>query len=343
MYRVIAIVGCTASGKDTLARRIAKSMNGHLVCSYTTRPKRTCETDGVEHYFITKEEMQKIKDSGEMFAYTINEQTGYEYCASKDCLREDKLNIYIINPEGIKYLKSSAISSEVDLYAVMLHADVAVLERRALSRGDDANVFTKRLKSEWKEFSKFYVEKQYDRCIDASLSKEDVFYEFCKLYYEDKYYKKYDKRNFDAIFVDWDNTFCLEEVIDRPKWFEEAWEHAKVIRDTSWYKLPCFTMNAKLGLYLMECRDAGTHIFGLTHMVDSTDLPVKKAYCDAHLPGVISELFGSCTRRDKVDVMDRVCKVYGYKRENVLLIDDHPETLHDAAYAGYKVLNTVAL
>lgn len=68
---IICIVGKTSSGKDSVAKIANKLFNLNMVVSYTTRPKRSYETDGVEHYFISKERMKEIKENDTMIAYTI--------------------------------------------------------------------------------------------------------------------------------------------------------------------------------------------------------------------------------------------------------------------------------
>ena len=57
---IIAIVGKTSSGKDSLAKYIKEYYDIPAIVSYTTRPKRESETNGIEHWFISKEEMAEL-------------------------------------------------------------------------------------------------------------------------------------------------------------------------------------------------------------------------------------------------------------------------------------------
>ena len=97
---ILAIVGLSGSGKDTLAKYISNKYNIPMLVSYTTRPMRDYETNGVQHWFISKEKMDEIKQNEKLIAYTINDMTGIEYCATKSQV-EGKDIIYIINPDGI--------------------------------------------------------------------------------------------------------------------------------------------------------------------------------------------------------------------------------------------------
>ena len=73
--KLICIVGETASGKDSIIKAAVEKMSNYeirTVCSYADRPKRENETDGIEHYFITTEEFNKLKEErkDDILAYT---------------------------------------------------------------------------------------------------------------------------------------------------------------------------------------------------------------------------------------------------------------------------------
>lgn len=150
---IIAIVGKTSSGKDTVARFLAKKYEIPMVVSYTTRPKREKETDGVEHYFISEEQMQTILQKEDIIAYTKNEQTGIEYCASLQGMTHDPM-IYIINPDGIAWMKENG-KGDFTLTTIYVNCPEEIIRQRALQRGDIPEVFEKRLASEREEFDIF--------------------------------------------------------------------------------------------------------------------------------------------------------------------------------------------
>ena len=84
---IITIIGRSGVGKDYIAKRLSTILNYPLVVSHTTRPIRSNETNGVEHWFDSKEEFQNVLDNQTVIAYTkIGE---YEYCATLEDI-EDK-------------------------------------------------------------------------------------------------------------------------------------------------------------------------------------------------------------------------------------------------------------
>ena len=55
-YRIIAICGKSAAGKDTMLQGMLEAMGDsvHEVISHTTRPPREGEVDGKNYYFISR-------------------------------------------------------------------------------------------------------------------------------------------------------------------------------------------------------------------------------------------------------------------------------------------------
>ena len=168
--KIICLVGKTGTGKDTCARYLEKEFGYSVVCSYTTRPKRDYETDGVQHYFVSKERMKEIIATEHVIAYTINEKTGIEYCATAEAIEADK-SIYIINPEGVAYLRKHN-DGIFDLLVVYLSLPEEEIENRVKIRGDNFEVFRKRIESEREEFDSFYEDGDYDVAIPCKGLRE---------------------------------------------------------------------------------------------------------------------------------------------------------------------------
>ena len=63
MPKIFIIMGKSASGKDTIYKKLLnnKDLNLKTVVMYTTRPKRDCETDGVEYNFVDEEKFEELK------------------------------------------------------------------------------------------------------------------------------------------------------------------------------------------------------------------------------------------------------------------------------------------
>ena len=107
MKKLFAIVGKASAGKDTLVQKLLKHGDIQMALSFTTRPKRSNETQGVEYDFITSQEFCRHMATGEIIEYTsynvANGETWY-YGLTKQELEKNEYVAVIVNPEGVKQL-----------------------------------------------------------------------------------------------------------------------------------------------------------------------------------------------------------------------------------------------
>ena len=68
MGKIFCLIGKCSCGNDTLYKRILAEGNLPLktLVSYTTRPIRNGETDGVEYYFLTEEQLQVLEQENKI-------------------------------------------------------------------------------------------------------------------------------------------------------------------------------------------------------------------------------------------------------------------------------------
>ena len=119
--KLITITGPSGAGKDTVARMLSEMGGYKVLCSYTTRPKREGEIDGVEHYFVEKCNIPH----DEMLAYT--QYGGYEYWVTIDQVKNKA--IYVIDEAGLKDLCERI--PDIELFKIC----VSAYESTRLSRG----------------------------------------------------------------------------------------------------------------------------------------------------------------------------------------------------------------
>lgn len=68
MGKIFCLMGKSASGKDSVYRRIMEDRELGLkrIVPYTTRPVRQGEQDGVEYYFVTERKLQELQEAGKI-------------------------------------------------------------------------------------------------------------------------------------------------------------------------------------------------------------------------------------------------------------------------------------
>lgn len=70
-HNIFVVMGKSASGKDTIYRELASSKELGLkeIVSYTTRPIRAKEKEGVEYHFVTEERLKELTEQGKVIEH----------------------------------------------------------------------------------------------------------------------------------------------------------------------------------------------------------------------------------------------------------------------------------
>jgi guanylate kinase len=171
---MILLVGKSASGKDTIQKELIK-MGYKSVVSYTTRPPRKGEIDGVAYNFISEEEfLQKEQDGffAETTSYNVATGETWHYGSAIKDLTDDK--VFIVNPDGLKQVKKMSTLNPIAFYIM---ADEETIWNRLRQRGDDAAEARRRLNADDVDFSG--IVSNVDFCLRNDLGlKPDIMAKF---------------------------------------------------------------------------------------------------------------------------------------------------------------------
>lgn len=160
---LVLLVGETGSGKDTVATRLSYPK----IVSYTTRRRRDRESDGVEHIFISVEEMDQLEKRDDIIAWT---KTGdVRYCATMDQLNSD-ISIYIINPDGVRWLNKHCKNHNINIIVIGLYSSLIVRQNRCMARGDSLTSFKNRVMAEQNDYNIFRLNGEFDYLINNKNS-----------------------------------------------------------------------------------------------------------------------------------------------------------------------------
>ena len=152
---ILVLIGQTASGKTTV-RNILTTMHGFKkIVTYTTRPKRRGEIDGVDYNFLPLDTFEAMESMG-MFAEVTEYNADFGYCkygsSIYDYRDDEKDKVVVLNPEGAKMVKEVAKEEDLDVCTIMLSVPEEVLLERARSRGDKMREVKRRLKEDKQKF-----------------------------------------------------------------------------------------------------------------------------------------------------------------------------------------------
>ncbi len=147
---MLLLVGKSASGKDTIQKELIK-MGMKAVVSYTTRPPRNGEIDGVAYHFITKEEFLKKEEQryfAETTSYNVASGETWYYGSAVEDLTDDK--VAIVNPDGLRKIKKIKSLNPIAFYIM---ADEETIWNRLRQRGDDSAEARRRLNADDIDFA----------------------------------------------------------------------------------------------------------------------------------------------------------------------------------------------
>lgn len=154
---MILLLGKTCSGKDTIRKELIK-MGISSIVTYTTRPPRGGEVDGITYHFITKEDFLKKERQGffaETTSYHVASGDIWYYGSAVEDLENNK--VMIVNPYGLNQINKNKLLKPVSFY---IKANEKTIVERLKKRGDAMSEGMRRLGRDNKDFQ--YVHKNVD-------------------------------------------------------------------------------------------------------------------------------------------------------------------------------------
>ncbi|MDD2565663.1 MAG: hypothetical protein PHZ26_02110 [Candidatus Gracilibacteria bacterium] len=102
---IFTITGGSGVGKDAVLNNILANNENYIKpISFTTRLPRSGEINGVDYYFISLEELQKLRENGEIFEDTIVDGNiyGYTNAELERVFATGKTPVCIVNEYGVQ-------------------------------------------------------------------------------------------------------------------------------------------------------------------------------------------------------------------------------------------------
>ena len=170
--KFIVISGPSGVGKGTICERLIKELNAWYSVSMTTRNIREGEVDGVNYYFISKDEFKKRIAEGQLLEYNIYNDNYYGTPKDKVIEKlEEGTNVLLeIDVNGARNIKNIFPDA---LLLYIAPPSIDILRERLINRGtEDLDTINNRLKIASDELKQvdFYdyviVNDDLDKAID---------------------------------------------------------------------------------------------------------------------------------------------------------------------------------
>ena len=171
---MLALIGKSGSGKTTIEDTLIKEYGFKRAISHTSREKRVNDVEGVNYYFVSKAEMERLWETGELVERVDYLDNIYGFVES-EC-KPDR--VVAVLPDGLKQLNRR---KDLNIFSVYLDVSYDVRKERMSGRGDSDENVEKRLRNDDEVFAG--VESMVDLVINNDdKTIEEIVDEILKSY-----------------------------------------------------------------------------------------------------------------------------------------------------------------
>lgn len=178
---IIILCGKSGAGKDRIMKDFIKLVDSEPITSYTTRPMRFGEVDGIEYHFVSKDMFYYLSERNffsdvRQYNTLVGGKQDTWYYGSPTVNPKSKLYVTILDLQGAEeYIK---FYGKQNCFVVYVNVSDEERERRARERGSfDKTEWDRRLADDNVKFAK----EKVDKIADIILDNEDSNYDPNKL------------------------------------------------------------------------------------------------------------------------------------------------------------------
>ena len=178
----------SGAGKTTLVKKISKNKNFSVSVSHTTRLPRPNEENGIDYFFISKNNFKKLIKKGEFIEHA--QVFGNYYGSSKklviDQLKMGKNIIFDIDWQGTRQIRNKNLNYKLLTIFILPPSRRELLNRLMKREKNNTKTVKKRMKefkkdlSRWKEYDYVVINDNLGICLKKIMniikSKNKVFF-----------------------------------------------------------------------------------------------------------------------------------------------------------------------
>ena len=154
---MLALIGKSGSGKTTIEDTLIREHGFKRAISHTSREKTVNDVERANYYFVSKAEMERLWETGELVERVDYLDNIYGFVES-EC-KPDR--VVAVLPDGLKQLNRR---KDLNIFSVYLDVSYDVRKERMSGRGDSDENVEKRLRNDDEVFAG--VESMVDLVIN---------------------------------------------------------------------------------------------------------------------------------------------------------------------------------
>jgi guanylate kinase len=176
---LVVISGPSGVGKDSVVRRMKeRDLPFHFVVTATTRPKRSNEVDGVDYFFVSQDEFDRMIEQDELLEHALvyNDHKGIPKQQVRQALASGKDVVMRIDVQGAETIRN--LCPEALLIFLSTRTDEELVDRLKARRTENPEALKLRLETVRQELERvdlfdYYVlnaENELDATVDTILA-----------------------------------------------------------------------------------------------------------------------------------------------------------------------------
>lgn len=171
---IIILIGASGSGKSSLEKILSDNYGYEKIISYTTRPPRDGEINGIDYNFINNETFTDMIDSNSFAEYDEYSQNRLYGTLKSDYVDGNK--VVVLTPNGFRKIKQNCKTDNI--CTILVNANLGTRVKRYIDRCgtdkfnfDDKNEIASRVE---RDFGMFLgIDKEVDLIVDNNEG-EDI-------------------------------------------------------------------------------------------------------------------------------------------------------------------------
>jgi guanylate kinase len=171
---LIVISGPSGVGKDSVVQGLKRrNLPMHFVVTATTRPRRENETQGVDYFFLSKEEFAEMIEQGGLIEYAIvyNDYKGIPKQQVREALASGKDVVMRVDVQGAATVRK--LAPEAVLIFLTTESEESLVKRLKARHSESADNLSLRIataRQELKRVTEFdYVVVNADGCLEETV------------------------------------------------------------------------------------------------------------------------------------------------------------------------------
>jgi len=171
---LVVISGPSGVGKDSVLHGLKKrGLPAHFVVTANTRPPRAHEVQGVDYFFVSKEEFARMIEQGELIEYAVvyNDYKGIPKQQVREALASGKDVVMRLDVQGAASVRK--LAPEAVLIFLTTESEEALVRRLKARQTESDDEFSLRIataRQELKRVTEFdYVIVNQDGCLEDTI------------------------------------------------------------------------------------------------------------------------------------------------------------------------------